>query len=44
VCENREVRRIFGIKREEVGGDWRKLLNEQLHKLYASPNIIRVIK
>jgi hypothetical protein len=44
VFENRALRRIFGSKREEVTGDWRQLNNEQLHKLYFSPNIIRMIK
>jgi hypothetical protein len=43
VYENRVLRRIFGPKREEVAGGWR-LHNEELHKFYASPNIIRVIK
>jgi hypothetical protein len=38
------VRRIFGPKREEVTGDWRKLHNEELHNLYSSPNMIRMIK
>jgi hypothetical protein len=38
------LRRIFGPKREEVAGDWRTLHNEELHNLYTSPNIIRVIK
>jgi hypothetical protein len=38
------LRRIFGPKREEVAGGWRKLHNEELHNLYASPNIIWVIK
>jgi hypothetical protein len=38
------LRRIFGPKREEMLGDWRKLHNEELHKLYASSNIITVIK
>jgi hypothetical protein len=37
-------RRMFGLKREEVAGDWRRLHNEELHNLYISPNIIRVIK
>jgi hypothetical protein len=44
VFENRELRRIFGPKRYEVAGGWRRLHNEKLHNLYASPNIIRVIK
>jgi hypothetical protein len=44
VFENRVLRRIFGPKREEVAGGWRRLHNEELHNLYASPNIIRVIK
>jgi hypothetical protein len=42
--ENRVLRRIFGPKREEVAGGWRGLHNEELHNLYAAPNIIRVIK
>jgi hypothetical protein len=44
VFENRVLRRIFGPKREEVAGGSRKLLNEGLHNLYASPDMIRVIK
>jgi hypothetical protein len=44
VYENRVLRRIFGLKREEVAGGWRRLHNEELHNLYASQNIIRVIK
>jgi hypothetical protein len=44
VFENRVLRRIFGLKRYEVTGDWRKLHNEELHNLYSSPNIIRMIK
>jgi hypothetical protein len=44
VCENRVLRRIFGPKREEVAGGWRSLYNEELHNLYTSPNIIRLIK
>jgi hypothetical protein len=43
VFENRELRRTFGLKRDEVTGDWRKLHNEELHKLYSTPNIIRMI-
>ena len=42
--ENRVLRRIFGPKRDEVTGKWRKLHNEKLNDLYSSPNIIRVIK
>jgi hypothetical protein len=38
------LRRIFGPKGDEVTGDWRKLLNEELHNLYSSPNIIRMMK
>jgi hypothetical protein len=44
VFENRVLRRIFGPKRDEVTGDWRKLYNEELHNSYASSNIIRMIK
>jgi hypothetical protein len=44
VFENRVLRRIFGPKRDEVTGGWRKLHNEKLHGLYSSPSIIRVIK
>jgi hypothetical protein len=45
VFENRVLRRIFGPKRDEVMGDWKKKLhNEELHNLYSSPNIIRMIK
>jgi hypothetical protein len=44
VFENRVLRRIFGPKRDEVTGDWRKLHNEELHGLYSSPSIVRVIK
>jgi len=43
VSENR-VLRIFGPKRDEVTGEWRKLHNEELNVLYSSPNIVRVIK
>jgi hypothetical protein len=42
--ENRLLRRIFGPKRKELAADWRRLLNEKLHNLTASSNIIRVIK
>jgi hypothetical protein len=44
VVENRVVRRIFGPKRDEVTGEWRKLHKEELHDLYSSPSIIRIIK
>jgi hypothetical protein len=44
VLENRVLRRIFGPKRDEVTGCWRKLHNEELHNLHSSPNIIRMIK
>jgi hypothetical protein len=44
VFENRVLRRIFGPKRYEVTGGWRKLQNEELHGLYSSPSIVRVIK
>jgi hypothetical protein len=43
VFENRVLRRIFGPKRDEVTGEWRKLHSEELHILYSSPNIIRQI-
>jgi hypothetical protein len=44
VFENRVLRRIFGLKRDEVTGEWRKLLKEELRDLYSSPSIIRIIK
>jgi hypothetical protein len=44
VCENRELRRTFGPKRDEVTGGWRKLDNEELHNLYSLPCLIRIIK
>jgi hypothetical protein len=44
VFENRMQRRIFGPKRDEVTGGWRKLHNEELRDLYSSPSIIRIIK
>jgi hypothetical protein len=42
--ENRALRMIFGLKRDEVTGEWRKLHNKELHDLYSSPSIIRIIK
>jgi hypothetical protein len=42
--ENRVLRRIFGLKRNEVTGKWGKLHNEELRDLYSSPSIIRIIK
>jgi hypothetical protein len=44
VFENRALRRIFGPKRDEVTGKWRKLYSEKLHNLYSSPVITRQIK
>ena len=44
VFENRVLRRIFGPKRDEVTGEWRKLHNEELSDLFSSPNIVRVVK
>jgi hypothetical protein len=43
VFENRVLRRIFGPKREEVAGGWRRLHNGEFHSLHTSPNIIRAI-
>jgi hypothetical protein len=44
VFENRVLSRIFGPRRDEVTGEWRKLHNEELHTLYSSPDIIRQVK
>jgi hypothetical protein len=44
VFENRVLRRIFGPKRDEVTGEWRKLHNKELQDLYSSPSIIRIFK
>jgi hypothetical protein len=44
VFENRVLRGIFGPKRDEVTGEWKKLHNEELHDLYSSPSIVRIIK
>jgi hypothetical protein len=42
VFENMVLRRIFGLRRDEVTGEWRRLHNEELNDLYCSPNIMRV--
>jgi len=42
--ENRVLRRVFGPRRDEVTGEWRRLHNEELNDLYSLPNIVRVIK
>jgi len=44
VFENLVLRRIFGSRRDELMGEWRRLHNEELNDLYSSPNIVRVIK
>jgi hypothetical protein len=44
VFENRVLRRMFGPRREDVAGGWRRLHNKELHDLYTSPNIISVMK
>jgi hypothetical protein len=44
VFENRVLRKIFGPKRDEVMGGWRKLHNEELHNFYSLPSVIRIIK
>ena len=44
VFENRVLRRVFGPKRDEVTGEWRKLHNEELSDLYSLPNTVRVVK
>jgi hypothetical protein len=44
VFQNRVLRRIFGPKRDGVMGGWRKLHNEEMHNLYSSPNMIRIIE
>jgi hypothetical protein len=44
VFENKVLRRIFGPKRDEVTGEWRRLHNKELYALYSSPNIFRVVK
>ena len=42
--ENRVLRRVFGPKRDELTGEWRKLYNEELSDMYSVPNIVRVVK
>ena len=42
--ENRVLRRVFGSKRDEVTGEWRKLQKEKLRDIYSLPNIVRVVK
>jgi hypothetical protein len=44
VFENRVLRRVFGLKKNEVTGEWRKLHNKELNDLYSLPNIVRVVK
>jgi len=44
VFENRVLRRIFGLKRDGITREWRKLHDEELNDLYSTPNIVRVIK
>jgi hypothetical protein len=44
VFENRVLRKVFGAKRNEVTGEWRKLHNDELRDLYPVPNIVRVVK
>jgi hypothetical protein len=44
VFENKVLRKIFGPRRDEVTGDWRRLHNEELNDLYCSPNVVRMIK
>jgi hypothetical protein len=44
VFENRVLRRIFGSKRDEVTGGWRKLNDGELHNLFSSPDVVRQIK
>ena len=44
VFENRVLKKVFGLKRDEVTGEWRKLHNEELNDLYSLPSIVRVVK
>jgi hypothetical protein len=43
VFEDKVLRKIFGPKRDEMTGEWRKLHNEELHDLYSSPSVIRIM-
>ena len=44
VFENKVLRKVFGAKKDEITGEWRKIYNAKLHALYSSPNIIRSLK
>jgi hypothetical protein len=44
VFQNRVLKRIFGLKRDQITGEWRKLHNEELNYMLPAPNIVRVIK
>jgi hypothetical protein len=44
VFENRVLKKLFGLKRDEVTGEWRKLHNKELHNMYSSPSVITMIK
>jgi len=44
VFQNRVMRRIFGPKRDEVRGEWRRLVNEEINEMYSSPNIVWVVQ
>jgi hypothetical protein len=44
VFQNRVLKRIFGPKREELEGNWRRLHNKELHNMFSSPNIIKATK
>jgi hypothetical protein len=44
MSDNKVLRRNYGPKGQKVGGEWRRLLTEELHKFYASPNTIKIMK